>query len=616
MSVISYNQFLSLFKEIADKHYQIKRFGSGELSEADINKSISENQKFPVLWATPTSVTTQPNTVLYTFNLLVFDIVDKDKLNQNEVLSDTLQIILDILRILRYDNNEFNVITDPNIEPFGGNYSEWVFGWNMTVEIEVDFQQNTCDIPYKDLDLTSIIKEISTTPNKFDCNDLADCPIILSIINSIGIINNILPNKLDLSGVTINGVDGITVSGSSPNFVIGFSGSTGGGNNPIYTKELLSGGAVWSGVGLDFDVSILSYRFYTENILFSNATTVTLSSGDTTFNRIDAIVVDVDGNVTVIQGTPSIDPATPNIPSNQLLVNFVIIGANATTPQVNQLVVYKENVEWLGSFDTGIGNVIFNNTIDPYEGIFATYVNQINNIQRTIYTSDIGNINPTLYQTLSFRVKLINPLPPIGTIQVNLALSGSVVGNSINATAFGLNASNTSNYQLVVIPISFFGASNINQVILRPTSPNGADLYSFYLDNIIFQDGTNPPPIGNTLTIKQSGTTVNNNVSTINFFPPLVASVGSTPNTTNVNLPIKNFSGVTYDINDRIFSSFYTYDNNDIIEQRFEFDSNNKIIKKEYKDDLLSIWKRVEYTWNINKLDNVTYTTITGWTIT
>jgi hypothetical protein len=645
MSVISYNNFIDLFSEIANQHYQINRFGNGELSEADINTFITQSQQFPVLWVTPVNVSTNINTLIYTFNVMVFDIVDKDKLNQNDVISDCLQIELDILRILRYGNDQFDVIVEPTIEPFGGNYSEWVFGWNMLIEIEVPFQDNLCDISSDSLDLTSIIREIVIPDRKeFDCSDLDDCPQILSIVNNLGNLiisgnldsnNGILTltkdngNTIDISGFTFsNSLSGLTdtlISNPTVNDILSyngsewvniqFSGGTSSPNNPIFTKELLSGGAVWSGVGLDFDVSILSYRFYTENILFTNsATTVTLSSGDTTFDRIDAIVVDVDGNISVIEGTPSTTPATPNIPSNQLLVNFIIIGANQTTPQVNELVVYKENVEWTGSFDSGVGTVSFDNTVDPFQGTFATYADQINNLQRIRYTNSV-NINPTTYQTLSFWVKLdTNPLPPIGTIQVNLALSGSVVGNTLNATAFGLNGSNTSNYQLVVIPVSFFGASNIDQVVFRPTSPNGSDLYSFYLDNIVFQDGTNPI-LGNNLTVKQSGATIDTNVNEINFIGAEVTSTstGKVNVLTTVN---KSIQSLTYYTNGLVKITVYDYVNGDSYEERFEYNvGDSQINKREVKDDLFGTWIETIYTWTGNQITNIVYTNISNWSI-
>ena len=186
MSVLSYNQIIELFTAISEAHYQIKRFGTGELSEADLNKFISENPQYPVFWATPVNVQSAPNTILYQFNLLFFDIVNKDKNNEQEVLSDTLQIALDVYRILKLENEEFGVVGDPTISPFAGRYSEWVAGWAMDIQIEVIFQDNLCDIPYEGLNLTQLLQNFTGGGiDGFGCDDLQSCIDIINIQNNI-----------------------------------------------------------------------------------------------------------------------------------------------------------------------------------------------------------------------------------------------------------------------------------------------------------------------------------------------------------------------------------------------------------------------------------------------
>ena len=79
------------------------------------------------------------------------------------------------------------------------------------------------------------------------------------------------------------------------------------------TKTLISGGAEWSGVGLTFSVSELTYTF-NGPLLSAGPVDIQLNIGDPTYSRIDAIVVDEAGVISVIEGTPSPDPATPPIP--------------------------------------------------------------------------------------------------------------------------------------------------------------------------------------------------------------------------------------------------------------------------------------------------------------
>ena len=103
---------------------------------------------------------------------------------------------------------------------------------------------------------------------------------------------------------------------------------------------MISGGAVWSGTGLTYDVSALVYFFNgNKNAL---QTSVTLDPSDPTDNRFDAIVVDEAGTVTVITGTPSASPETPAIPEDQLAVQYVLVEAGSTQPTVATESIYLE----------------------------------------------------------------------------------------------------------------------------------------------------------------------------------------------------------------------------------------------------------------------------------
>jgi hypothetical protein len=186
MPILSYNQINDLFQAITDAHYQLKRFGSGELSEADVNVFVKESTNYPMLWLTPVNVQTANNTLNYSLNLLVVDVVDKDKNNEQQVLSDNLQIALDIVRLLRYTEDEFNVVDEPVITPFAGRYGEWLAGWALEINLQVDFQLNNCDIPYDGLNLTQILQNFTgDNIGEFGCSDLTGCTTIINIQNDI-----------------------------------------------------------------------------------------------------------------------------------------------------------------------------------------------------------------------------------------------------------------------------------------------------------------------------------------------------------------------------------------------------------------------------------------------
>lgn len=136
-------------------------------------------------------------------------------------------------------------------------------------------------------------------------------------------------------------------------------------------NQLISGGAVYSGTGLDFDVSTLVYII--AGIEYTTApTTVTLNPGDPANPRFDAIVADDTGTVSVIQGTPAATPNTPAIGEDQVLVQYVLIGAAATTPNITTEYIYREgsSPDWTTSVNGTNNTADFSSTTPPpYQGL-------------------------------------------------------------------------------------------------------------------------------------------------------------------------------------------------------------------------------------------------------
>jgi len=146
-------------------------------------------------------------------------------------------------------------------------------------------------------------------------------------------------------------VNAENASGSNP-FATVDDIPTGGTGN-----QLISGGASYSGTGMVFNVSVLVYTI--AGIEYTTAATdVTLLVGDPSNGRFDAIVATLDVNdnpiVEVVQGTPAATPSTPSIGPDQVLVQYVLVGANATTPNITTEYVYRndQTSDWQGSVNS------------------------------------------------------------------------------------------------------------------------------------------------------------------------------------------------------------------------------------------------------------------------
>jgi hypothetical protein len=370
MSILSYNQINELFNQVAIAHYQIKRFGSGELSEADINKFISENQEYPVLWMTPVSVTTNSNVLLYSLNLLVFDLVNKDKDNEREVLSDCLQIALDVVRILRYGNAEFNIVTEPNISPFAGRYSDWVAGWSLEIELEVDIQSNNCDIPYEGLDLTQVLQSfVAEGEPGFQCIDLEGCELIINLQQDVATaLNNTITGGTYNSGTT-----NLTLTTLDGSEIIITGITSGGGSN--FNCDALANCDIITGLTGDVQTIFSSITGTPNEIAYYNVNGNL--TGDTNFTRLDE---------------------TNNFTTQINTVNFSNINEHQDAVYDYNRIrdrVFNDDVALLGETNlspTGYFNIINNTTGNTFSGLDI-----LENAGTFRYTDSGGTYNGFFY---------------------------------------------------------------------------------------------------------------------------------------------------------------------------------------------------------------------------
>jgi hypothetical protein len=146
MATYSLNQLIKIFNDFADSHLQIHSFGFGEIFEANGNPKDTGNT--PVLWAFPLQSTLGDNTVVFTFDVRCWDLVHKDESNENEVLSDTHEILSDFFKYIRSTTDyDINVTSDAVLTPFTEQLADEVTGWTLTIDVEVGKINNDCQIP-------------------------------------------------------------------------------------------------------------------------------------------------------------------------------------------------------------------------------------------------------------------------------------------------------------------------------------------------------------------------------------------------------------------------------------------------------------------------------------
>jgi len=233
----------------------------------------------------------------------------------------------------------------------------------------------------------------------------------------------------------------------------------GGGGSSYIPPFLKTGGASWSGTGLVYDVTALEYYFNGDKN--TSATQVTLDASDPVNNRLDAIVVDEAGVVSVIKGDASASPISPSVDESHILIQYILVEAGSTQPTIAKEDIYLENVEWATStYTTGTatGSIDFDNAVSPKQGVKCISANADARLgARFVRTT---SFDPYQYTMLSMWVRFTG-----SNVATNKSLNvrfengaGVLVANTINLFNFGLQRNLLNVWQLVVIPITSFGA--------------------------------------------------------------------------------------------------------------------------------------------------------------
>ena len=268
--------------------------------------------------------------------------------------------------------------------------------------------------------------------------------------------------------------------------------------NNIQTNFTGQAFAVWSGVGLIFDVIYPNY--YINGVLYNGATTtITLSPSDTSYDRLDIIAVDSTG-VIKVTGTPATNPLIPTIDlSTQIEITTVLINANATIPSnVIDKPVYKENIEFATYSNNGTVN--FNGT-SAFQGVKCIDCGAFNNTQYLRFTDSVLN-QTTDSATIKFNVYLKSAFTTTTGFYINF-YNGAILSSSlvqITDKKYNFSKSVTGSWQTVIVPLSAFTFRE-SQFDTVKIGFLGSNSVGFKIDNIILSKGTDSPtPLQNTIT--------------------------------------------------------------------------------------------------------------------
>ena len=125
------NQIRDLFEALASNHQIINGFGFG----ADYDIVLSTDTLYPHMYVEVQPASFEERVVLIPFNIVFSDRVDKGINNETDVLSDMLNVALDV-RAMLYDSSNFpyfSVVETGTLTPFRDATDDEVAGWIMEI---------------------------------------------------------------------------------------------------------------------------------------------------------------------------------------------------------------------------------------------------------------------------------------------------------------------------------------------------------------------------------------------------------------------------------------------------------------------------------------------------
>ena len=177
---INFKTFHDDFRLLADHHKQLNSFGFGSKQDFTYWTESRDKQDnphyqspyYPLLYVIPDNVFQEFGDMRYTFNVIVADIIERNLDNQTDVLSDTNQILDDIIGQFRLSVNDalgnFNekyYLNNPVVcRPFLEKYDDLLGGWVAKMDILVPNALDRCNAAFRPFNTPTPTKTPTQTP--------------------------------------------------------------------------------------------------------------------------------------------------------------------------------------------------------------------------------------------------------------------------------------------------------------------------------------------------------------------------------------------------------------------------------------------------------------------
>ncbi len=218
------------------------------------------------------------------------------------------------------------------------------------------------------------------------------------------------------------------------------------------------GGIVWL-TGYTYKVSAATYSI--NGIVYASPETiVTLPAADSTYTRIDLIIVDTNNVASVLEGSPAASPVQPTVsPTSEFSLTFITVPPDSTTdPGITTEAIFTDASSWAATH-SGTG-VVTDSTVNPYEGVYCIEFTDVSH--GVVNRVDLIRATPLDPSTIDNIVFYVSSKAAMNNKNIGFTLTlysdGVKVGNNayISQGRYGFDSTNPI-YQQVVVPLNAFG---------------------------------------------------------------------------------------------------------------------------------------------------------------
>lgn len=141
----SYRTVIKDYQTFADLHEQINSFGFGDIEQITNDIITKQEPKYPRMYVLPDSTHFHTGHIHIGWKIYFVDRLNEDLSNQQEVLSDQLEIAKDLFSKMYL--SEYEADWDANVEPYFEKSESNLAGWVLNMHFTQKFDYNRCVLP-------------------------------------------------------------------------------------------------------------------------------------------------------------------------------------------------------------------------------------------------------------------------------------------------------------------------------------------------------------------------------------------------------------------------------------------------------------------------------------